>query len=256
MITRNTAWAATAAILAAAPATSAPRDPDAAIEAQVRHSYNFRVHLKDDPIQVACKGGVVTLSGSVANAFQRTLAEDTVKGVQGVKAVDNQLTIQGSAMDKASDAWLETKVRTTLLYQRNVDAGGILVAAHGGVVTLSGTAASAAQRALAVDVAQDVEGVREVKNDLKVATSPTQKTLAEKIDDASITAQVKASLLAHRGTHMLTTQVRTDRGVVTVRGQAKDPAERELVMRLISKIRGVRRVDNRMTLEGRPAGRK
>jgi len=98
--------------------------------------------------------------------------------------------------------------------------------------------------------------VREVKNDLKVATSPTQKTLAEKIDDASITAQVKASLLAHRGTHMLTTQVRTDRGVVTVRGQAKDPAERELVMRLISKIRGVRRVDNRMTLEGRPAGRK
>ena len=118
-------------------------------------------------------------------------------------------------------------------------------------MTLSGEAASPAQRELTGEAARNVEGVKAVFNNIKVVTGAPKKSLAEKIDDASVTAQVKASLLFHRGTHMLATRVKTDRGVVTVRGAARNPAERELVTRIVAGIRGVRRVANRMTLEGK-----
>jgi osmotically-inducible protein OsmY len=48
---------------------------------------------------------------------------------------------------------------------------------------------------------------------------------------------------------MLATRVKTDRGVVTLRGSARNAAERDLVTRLVAGIHGVRRVLNQMTLE-------
>jgi osmotically-inducible protein OsmY len=40
--------------------------------------------------------------------------------------------------------------------------------------------------------------------------------------------------------------VKTDRGIVTLRGEARHHAEKELVERLVSDIKGVIRVDNQM----------
>ena len=54
----------------------------------------------------------------------------------------------------------------------------------------------------------------------------TPQTIGEKIDDASITAQVKMALLFHRSTSALHTTVSTKRGVVTVDGKAKNEAEK------------------------------
>lgn len=234
--------------LAATAATAGVRDPDARIENAALRSYAFKVHLKGDDIQVKSRQGTVTLAGTVADGFHRTLAEETVMDLPGVKAVVNNLAVRAEAPAEASDAWLAAKVRSALLYTRNVDAANAHVAAKDGAVTLTGTASSAAQKALAAEVARNVEGVKDVENDLKVVPAAPRRPLGESIDDASVTAQVKASLLFHRGTRMLATKVRTDRGVVTVRGTAKNPAEKDLVSRLVGGISGVKRVENRMTV--------
>ena len=47
----------------------------------------------------------------------------------------------------------------------------------------------------------------------------------------------------------LSTTVTTRRGVVTVGGKAKNAAEKDLVAKLVSDIHGVKRVNNRMTIE-------
>ncbi|MFN2492897.1 MAG: BON domain-containing protein [Pyrinomonadaceae bacterium] len=49
--------------------------------------------LKDSTINVDVQDGVVTLSGSVDNAGQKTKAETIAKAVEGVKGVKNTLTI-------------------------------------------------------------------------------------------------------------------------------------------------------------------
>jgi len=72
---------------------------------------------------------------------------------------------------------------------------------------------------------------------------------AKKIDDASITAQVKASLLSHHSTSALKTKVGTTDGVVTVSGIAKNAAEKALVTKLVTGIDGVSSVINNMTIE-------
>jgi osmotically-inducible protein OsmY len=74
------------------------------------------------------------------------------------------------------------------------------------------------------------------------------ETTGEKIDDASITAQVKGSLLSHRSTSMLSTKVSTTDGVVTVSGMAKNEAEKALVTKLATDINGVQSVVNNMTV--------
>jgi len=68
------------------------------------------------------------------------------------------------------------------------------------------------------------------------------------VDDASITAQVKSSLLFHKSTHALATQVTTQGGVVTLRGEARNAAERDLATRYAEDVAGVKEVHNRMTL--------
>jgi osmotically-inducible protein OsmY len=236
-------------LLATAATGAAASDRDARIESAARQSYSFKVHLKDEAIQVKSSGGHVTLTGTVSERWRRDLAEETVAGLPGVKGVDNQLVVASQAPPEASDAWLASKVRTALLFQRNVNASAIHVECRDGAVTLTGEAGSAAQVELAGAVARDVEGVKDVTTHIRILPASSAKPLSRKVDDASVTAQVKASLLFHRGTHLLTTKVKTDRGVVTVRGSASSAAEKDLVTRLVAGINGVKRVENRMTVE-------
>ena len=77
----------------------------------------------------------------------------------------------------------------------------------------------------------------------------TTRTIAEKIDDASITAQVNMALMFHRSTSFLHTTVMTKRGMVTVGGKARNEAEIDLVSKLVTDIKGVKSISNQMTVE-------
>jgi hyperosmotically inducible protein len=225
-------------------------ETDDRIESSAKNSYVFKTYLKDDSIKTESKNGLVTLTGTVAEASHKSLAENTVESLPGVKSVDNQLKIKGVSPAEHSDGWLGTKVKTTLLFHRNVRATKTDVNVQNGIVTLTGEASSLAQKELVTEYAKDVEGVKEVKNEMTIAKTPAKsnETMGEKIDDASITAQVKASLMSHRSTSALKTKVETTDGVVTVSGTAKNAAEKSLVTKLVSDIDGVISVVNNMTL--------
>jgi len=85
---------------------------------------------------------------------------------------------------------------------------------------------------------------------MTIAKTPAKpdETTGEKIDDASITAQVKLSLMSHRSTSAVKTKVQTVDGVVTVSGVAKNAAEKSLVTKLVTDINGVSSVINNMTI--------
>ncbi|MFA4827651.1 MAG: BON domain-containing protein [Thermodesulfovibrionales bacterium] len=223
---------------------------DDRIESSARQSYVFKAYLKDDDIKIQSRDGAVTLTGIVANEFHKALAEETMSGLPAVKSVDNRLELKGAPPTANSDAWLRDKVKVTLLFHRSVSAGNTDVDVKDGIVTLRGPATSLAQKELTTEYAKDVEGVKEVKNEMTVIKAPKKpRTAAEKIDDASITAQVKMTLLFHRSTSALHTKVVTKLGVVTVSGKAKNIAELDLVTKLANDVNGVRIVRNQMTIE-------
>mgnify|MGYP002143824622 CR=1 FL=1 len=66
------------------------------------------------------------------------------------------------AKQEGSDTWITTKVKSTLLYSSNVKGSDVEVTTKGGVVTLGGKLGSGAERALAVELADNVRGVKAV----------------------------------------------------------------------------------------------
>jgi len=64
---------------------------DDTITAQVQSKLSSMSTLKDADINASTSGGVVTLSGSVQSADEKSQAEAAAKSVKGVKSVDNQL---------------------------------------------------------------------------------------------------------------------------------------------------------------------
>lgn len=222
---------------------------DDKIESSAKQSYVFKTYL-DESILVDSEEGVVTLSGMVNDASYVALAEDTVSGLPGVHSVNNQLRVKETTSLLDSDEWLVTKVKTTLLFHRNVSAL-TSVSAAGGVITLNGVASNAAEKDLTEAYAMDIEGVTEVVNAMTIDPTPMEKkpSLGEQIDDASITAQAKMVLLSHRSTSALRTSVATRDGIVTLSGVARNGAEVDLATNLIASTKGVIRVVNIMTVE-------
>ena len=221
---------------------------DDSIEAAVKASHVFTNYLKDDDIKVQVKGGEVTLTGSVVSESHKTMAGETVSNLPNVKGVDNQLAVKGNQPSEMSDAWLLTKVKSTLLFHRSVSVTTD-VDVKNGIVTLGGAADNQAQKELTTEYAADIDGVKEVRNEMTLATATAEKqTMSDKIDDASITTMVKMTLLGHRSTSALNTSVTTRDGVVTLSGKADNQAEIALAGKLAKDVNGVQSVQNNMTV--------
>jgi osmotically-inducible protein OsmY len=235
-------------IMTIAPVMLFANSQDSQIEDAAKASYNFRAVLNDH-VRAHSDNGVVTLTGRVEDRDQKALAEDTVRNLPGVVSVINKIRVE-SEPPEHSDAWIALKVRSSLLFHSNVSAADTKVDVTNGTVLLTGTVDNAAQKDLTETYAKDIEGVQSVNNQLVIRENPAADSSSASVtmDDASITSEVKYSLLTHRSTSAIKTKVTTKDGVVMISGDASSDAEKDLVSKLASSIRGVRSVDNEMVV--------
>lgn len=124
-------------------------------------------------IDVSTLNGVVTLEGEVDSDASRQLAERLARNTDGVRSVNNELGIDADYEspdsdrdmgDAISDSWITTKVKSTLLFSRDVPGTDIGVNTVDGVVTLDGHVRNSAEKALATELAKDIRGVRQVND--------------------------------------------------------------------------------------------
>lgn len=120
-------------------------------------------------INVDTWGGVVTLFGIVPSQEAKAAAETDARNVGGVKRVDNELQVVANVKQAAGqvrDEELEGAVRKALTSSEFKD---ITVDVKNGVVRLTGTIPTGAQRLEAAVVARAIPGVRAVEDDLRLA---------------------------------------------------------------------------------------
>jgi hyperosmotically inducible protein len=165
----------------AAPAVTSTRGfgtviDDATITATVKSKLLWSKHTDGMSTDVDTRSGKVTLTGTAESAAARELAGRMAMNTRGVQSVDNQLVISSAkptaseatrkstqeAATDVEDSWITTKVKSTFMYSSNVDGSDIAVSTSKGVVTLSGKVGSGAERALAIELAQNVRGVASV----------------------------------------------------------------------------------------------
>jgi osmotically-inducible protein OsmY len=225
-------------------------ETDDRIQSSANDSYVYKTYLKDDSIKTISNDGVVTLTGTVSEASHKALAQNTVESLPGVKSVDNQLVINGDQPAENSDGWLSMKIKGALLFNRNVSAVNTQVYVTDGVVTLKGQADSQAQKDLTGEYAKDIDGIKSVDNQMTIGEIVNKPVQAKdnKIDDASITAQIKMAFLTHHSTSAFKTGVETTNGIVTLSGNATSGAGKDMATKVASDINGVTSVVNNMTI--------
>ncbi|YCH21737.1 BON domain-containing protein [Pseudomonas sp. D1-3] len=167
---------------------------------------------------------------------------------------------EGDLSRQLSDARQQGAIDTAFALNRHLDPFDIAVAVEDGVATLTGVVENTAEQELASELASSIEGVREVDNQLQIdpdlappvieeqARIVTEKTLAQRFDDATLAATVKSKLLWNSNTEGLDIQVRAENGVVSLSGNAGTPAAKELAGELVTNTEGVREVHNHLSI--------
>jgi hyperosmotically inducible protein len=160
--------------------------------------------LSGSNIDVDVRNGMVTLQGTVPSEAARSRAMAVAKANDGVKGVIDQLTVvptmahdskmekaadkTADKMDKAADktvstskkagraiddGWIKSKIYAQYLADWNtvLDDSNIDVDVDRGVVSLKGTVKSAAAKTKAVSIAKATDGVKSVKDLLRIAVT-------------------------------------------------------------------------------------
>ena len=149
---------------------------DAAVTAKVKASLAADTTTEATEIEVETTRGVVTLKGEVDSDDEKLQASKVAYGIDGVKKVDNELTLAQDADGKdkgaigryINDAALTGKVKAALAADSVTEAIEINVETTRGVVLLSGTVDSEKEVKQATQVAMSIEGVRDVMNRLTI----------------------------------------------------------------------------------------
>ena len=250
--------------LAGAHAADGERRSDLWLKAALVTTYTLNQHLNPFDIEVEVTDGAAVLRGSVDSSVEKDLAGELARGVDGITAVDNRLEIKrenskerprNELLERVSDANLTAKVKSQLLWNSNTQGLRIDVDAQGGIVTLRGEVASAAESELAAQIARNTSGVHRVDNELRVnadqepvgkQAEDTALALKGEVGDAWITTKVKTSLLYNRGVDAAAIDVRTQGGIVTLSGEVRSDYEIERAEQIAAGIVGVREVRNQL----------
>jgi osmotically-inducible protein OsmY len=165
-------------------------------------------------------------------------------------------TRQASAVDDTLEDRIEYRIETNAVTRKyNVDVDVV-----GGVATLSGEVATAAQKAEAARLAQ-IDGVRRVENTIEIDAN-ADKTLADRtkaglnkageaINDAWITTKVKWFIAGDDLLDNSEVNVDTNANVVTLKGTVPSAAAKARAEQLAKDTEGVSRVVSELTVAAR-----
>lgn len=143
-------------------------------------------------------------------------------------------------MDESND--IRDAVMDDLTFDPDVDASHITVGDRDGEVVLSGSVPSYPDYVEAGAVASRVPGVKDVRNQLRVALPP-----GDHRDDSTLTAMANDALtLGHTESVPVTATAKN--GDITLTGAVRSSAERAAAEAMIAELTGVRSITNEIQI--------
>ena len=167
---------------------------------------------------------------------------------------------QGRSDQPVSDSVITTKVKALYATDKDVSFRTVEVKTVNGVVHLSGTAKSKQEADKAASMARDVEGVKSVRNEIRLASASAPEKMSAKdrpadrpatakrsdqpVDDSVITTKVKAQLVKDKQVRARDIEVKTVNGVVELTGTARTKREASKATSIARTVKGVKSVKN------------
>ncbi len=147
--------------------TNGPYD-DETIKENIEAHLCWDSCLETSGVDVEVKEGNVVLKGVVPSLRSRAVAEEDARSIRGVREILNLLSVEPEL--EATDEEITSAVRSMLDWTSDIGASGIRVRTRGGVVLLEGSVETFWEKQRAAEIASDAIGVRDVINELTVAT--------------------------------------------------------------------------------------
>ncbi len=143
------------------------RVADLEIQTLVTDALSKNTDLAEKHIATVVKNRTVALNGTVQTTNQKYTAEQIAWQVPGVQGLTDNLSVEDAqAVPESADDKLARRVEFELYSTKAIPLKTVQVHADKGVVTLTGTVLSRAEKLLAEKTAKSVEGVHSVVNSL------------------------------------------------------------------------------------------
>ena len=63
------------------------------VATQVTQLFNFHPHLKQTGVSVESTKGAVVLTGTVGSYYEKQIAQESLRGIQGITSIDNSIEV-------------------------------------------------------------------------------------------------------------------------------------------------------------------
>ena len=151
------------------------------------------------------------------------------------------------------DAMITGQLISTYTLNEYLNPFDISVDTEQGVVTLSGEVESVVERQLAIELAQSVDGVTRVEDQLQIVPelerNDTSNGFAGTVKNATTTAKIKSQLLWNSETDGLDIQINTRNGVVTLDGTVGSEVEAAMAEQIARNTKGVKSVTSNLIID-------
>jgi len=259
-------WTAATTVAAAQGVTEAVKKAasDASITTQIETTFLFNRHLSPFNINTTTVGGVVTLTGSVADEIQRELAQQIASTVSDVKSVNNNITVMGTILSprpkrswrqRIDDMTIAASVRSRLLYNKEFKSMNIGVGSELGTVTLFGVVNSEAQGKRIAKIADETHGVIDVKNELTVRAKDKRDQISNvgrQLSDEWVEKRIETALVLNRHLSVRGLNVEVDDNICILTGTVDADEEKDLAEAVALSIYGVETVRNEIRIYRTP----
>jgi hyperosmotically inducible protein len=147
-----------------------------------------------------------------------------------------------SAGQSVDDTVLLARSKAALVENKDTKARDIDVEVYKGEVQLNGFVGSAQEKADAAATVKRIDGVRSVRNNLRVQSE--ERTAGGVIDDSVITTRVKAALIGDTRTKAYQIEVETKKGEVQLGGFVDSAGAKRAAEDIAASVEGVKAVTN------------
>jgi hyperosmotically inducible periplasmic protein len=210
----------------------------------MNHTHDVRTRRTRLLLSLAAMALLLPLSASAGDRYGSDDKSDKSMQEQAREMTEK-------AGDAASDVRMHLALEAKLAQSDGLSAIAIDTDVNDGIAQLRGDVQTDAQRQLATELAESVEGIKSVRNELVVTGDDPSvaQRLKHGVTDAALTARVKSRLLLSENTSGLAINVDTNDDVVMLEGEVESEAERELAELIAANTVGVEEVRNNLRID-------
>ncbi|MBD1393014.1 BON domain-containing protein [Mucilaginibacter glaciei] len=208
----------------------------------VQDAIQWEPVLRNTKIGVTAFDGVITLTGDVDNYLKKSKAEESAKGVTGVKAVVEEIDVIFKNAHDKTDNEIAIEAINALKNNGQIPHDRVKVKVENGWVTLEGNLPWNYQKEAARDAVRHLDGVKVFTNDIRV-----QPENEDELEQEAIQRALRRSAALEDQD----IQVYVTGNKVTLNGVVNSLYQQDEASRIAWKAPGVTAVNNELAIDFR-----